>query len=125
MDLFNKKKIEKLERELRLVRDEFERDRGAKIELQNEMERFRESAINQLIEENRKLIDWIEKILEVAQICKTNEGLQMVNIPIQEEKINRYNPKWELTSEQRKEIVIPSIRYVKMSNYLKGADNIE
>lgn len=35
MDLFNKKKVEKLERELRLVRDEFERDRGAKIELQN------------------------------------------------------------------------------------------
>lgn len=119
MDLFNKKKVEKLERELRLVRDEFERDRGAKIELQNEMKRFRESTINQLIEENQKLVDWIEKILEVAQICKTNEGLQMVNIPIQEEKINPYNPKWELTSEQRKEIVIPSIRYVKMSNYFE------
>lgn len=119
MDLFNKKKIEKLERELRLVRDEFERDRGAKLELQKEMERFRESTINQLIEENQKLVDWIEKILEVAQICKTNEGLQMVNIPIQEEKNNPYNSKWELTSEQRKEIVIPSIRYVKMSNYFE------
>lgn len=119
MDLFNKKKVEKLERELRLVRDEFERDRGAKLELQNEMEKFRQSTINQLIEENQKLVDWIEKILEVAQICKTNEGLQMVNIPIQEEKINPYNSKWELTSEQRKEIVIPSIRYVKMSNYFE------
>lgn len=118
-DIFNKKKVEKLERELRLVRDEFERDRGAKLELQNEMERFRQSTINQLIEENQKLVDWIEKILEVAQICKTNEGLQMVNIPIQEEKINPYNPKWELTSEQRKEIVIPAIRYVKMSNYFE------
>jgi CYTH domain-containing protein len=118
-DIFNKRKVEKLERELRLVREEFERDRGAKIELQKEMERFRESTINQLIEENQKLVDWIEKILEVAQICKTNEGLQMVNIPIQEEKINPYNPKWELTSEQRKEIIIPSIRYVKMSNYFE------
>lgn len=117
MDLFNKKKVEKLERELRLVREEFERDRGAKLELQNEMERFRESTINQLIEENQKLVDWIEKILEVAQICKTNEGLQMVNIPIRENKIDAYNPNWELTPEQRKEIVIPSIRYVKMSNY--------
>lgn len=118
-DIFNKKKVEKLERELRLVRDEFERDRGAKLELQNEMEKFKQSTINQLIEENRKLVDWIEKILEVAQICKTNEGLQMVNIPIQEEKINPYNSKWELTSEQRKEIVIPAIRYVKMQNYFE------
>ncbi len=118
-DIFNKKKVEKLERELRLVRDEFERDRGAKLELQKEMERFRESTINQLIEENQKLVDWIEKILEVAQICKTNEGLQMVNIPIRENKIDAYNPNWELTSEQRKEIVIPSIRYVKMSNYFE------
>lgn len=118
-DIFNKKKVEKLERELRLVRDEFERDRGAKLELQKEMERFRESTINQLIEENQKLVDWIEKILEVAQICKTNEGLQMVNIPIRENKIDAYNPNWELTPEQRKEIVIPSIRYVKMSNYFE------
>ena len=118
--LFKKKKgIEELERELRLVREEFERDRGAKIELQNEMERFRESTINQLIEENQKLVDWIEKILEVAQICKTNEGLQMINIPIRENKIDAYNPNWELTPEQRKEIVIPSIRYVKMSNYFE------
>ena len=38
----------------------------------------------------------------------------MVNIPIRENKINAYNPKWEFTLEQRKEIVIPSIRYVKM-----------
>lgn len=116
-DIFNKKKVGKLERELRIVREDFERDRGAKTELQKEMERFRESTINQLIEENQKLVDWIEKILEVAQICKTNEGLQMVNIPIQEEKINLYNPKWELTTEQRKEIIIPSIRYVKKNNY--------
>ena len=118
--LFKKKKrIEKLERELKIVREEFERDRGAKIELQKEMERFRQSTINQLIEENQKLVDWIEKILEVAQICKTNEGLQMVNIPIRENKIDAYNPNWELTPEQRKEIVIPSIRYVKMSNYFE------
>lgn len=119
MDLFNRKKVERLERELKIVRENFERDRGAKLELQKEMERFRESTINQLIEENQKLVDWIEKILEVAQICKTNGGLQMVNIPIMEDGVKKHNFNGELTPEQRKEIVIPSIRYVKMSNYFE------
>lgn len=111
-----KKRIEELEREVRIVREEFERDRGAKIELQNEMEKIRQSTINNLIEENQKLINWIEKILEVAQICKTNEGLQMVNIPIVEDKIKPYNSNWELTPEQRREIIIPSIRFIKIDS---------
>jgi transposase-like protein len=111
-----KKRIEKLEREVRIVRDEFERDRGAKIELQNEIEQFRQSTINNLIEENQKLINWIEKILEVAQVCKTNEGLQMVNIPIMEERIKSYDSNWELKPEQRKEIIIPSIRFTKVDS---------
>lgn len=111
-----KKRIEKLEREVRIVRDEFERDRGEKIYLQNELEKVRQSTINNLIEENQKLIEWIEKILEVAQICKTNEGLQMVNIPIVEDKIKPYNSNWKLTPEQRREIIIPSIRFTKIDS---------
>lgn len=111
-----KKKIEKLERELKIVRENFERDRGAKIELRKEMEQFRQSTINNLIEENQKLINWIEQILEVAQICKTNEGLQMVNIPIMEDRVKKYNSNWELTPEQRKEIIIPSIRFTKIDS---------
>lgn len=112
--LFKKsKRIEELERKVRIVRDEFERDRGAKIELQNEMEKIRQSTINNLIEENQKLINWIEKILEVAQVCKTNEGLQMVNIPIREDRIKSYDSNWELKPEQKKEIIIPSIRFIK------------
>lgn len=111
-----KKRIEELEREVRIVREEFERDRGAKLELQNEMERFRESTINQLIEENQKSVEWIEKILEVAQVCKTNEGLQMVNIPIRENIIKSYDSNWESNPVQRKEIIIPSIRFTKIDS---------
>ena len=120
MDLFNRKKVERLERELKIVRENFERDRGAKLELQNEIEKFRGSIIGQLIEENQKLIYWIEKILEVANICKTNEGLESVNIPIIENKIKAYNPNnpWDLDEEKRKEIVIPSIRFIKIDNII-------
>ena len=115
--LFKKKKrIEELEREVKIVRGEFERDRGAKLELQNEIEQFRQSTINNLIEENQKLINWIEKILEVAQVCKTNEGLQMVNIPIMEDRVEKYNSNWESNPDQRKEIIIPSIRFTKIDS---------
>ena len=114
-----KKKIEELEREIKIVRENFERDRGAKLELQNELEKNRSNEINNLIKENQKLIEWIEKILEVAQICKTNEGLEMVNIPVMENTVRSYNPNWELTPEQRKEIIIPSIRFTKINNITK------
>lgn len=117
--LFKKKKrIEELEREIRILGDNFERDRGAKLELQNEIEQFRQSTINNLIEENQKLINWIEKILEVAQVCKTNEGLQMVNIPIREDRIKSYDSNWGLKPEQRKEIIIPSIRFIKIDSII-------
>lgn len=111
-----KKRIEELEREVRIVREEFERDRGEKIYLQNELEKVRQSTINNLIEENQKLIEWIEKILEVAQVCKTNEGLQMVNIPIIGERIKSYDSNWESNPVQRKEIIIPAIRFTRIDS---------
>lgn len=111
-----KKKIQELEREIKIVRENFERDRGAKLELQNELEKIKNNEINNLIKENQKLIEWIEKILEVAQICKANEGLEMVNIPVIENTIKSYDPNWKLTPEQREEIIIPSIRFTKINN---------
>lgn len=113
-----KKKIEELERELKNVKENFERDRGAKLELQNELRRLKESTNNQLIHENKVLINWVEKILDVANICKANEGLELVNIPIMENKIKPYNSNWELTDVQRKEIIIPSIRFTTIDRII-------
>ena len=70
---------------------------------------------NNLIQENKKLIEWIEKIINEVGI-KTNDSYigQTINIPYCE-KIKPYKAyeKGWIPEQERKDVIIPSIRFTK------------
>lgn len=113
MDLFNKKKVRKLYKNIDSLQFELS-SKNTIIKRLETTNSNNQETISLLINENQKLIDWVQKILEVAQICKTNEGLQTVNIPIVEDKHGKYNSNWETPLSE--EIIIPSIRFRKINN---------
>lgn len=110
MDLFNKKKVKNLERELIIVRQELERNKGELIVYKND-----ESMYSNLIKENQKLITWIESILKEFGTVETRES--HVSIPIYK---NEHKPIFyteddiEPFFKEREYIEIPAITIVKM-----------
>ena len=117
MDLFNKKRVKRLENQLRYTEEQFERLNG---ELATYKNLYKEDDVskNNLIKENQKLIDWIEKIINEVGV-KTNCKDSSINIPYYEDihyEENRIAGNYEkdyFPKQQRKDIIIPSIRFTK------------
>ena len=113
MDLFNRKKVKDLEREILNVREVFERDRGELIAYKK-MANGSEKTISQLFDENQKLIKWIENILREFGTIDARE--QHISIPIYKNhkptSFGSYND-GEFIRE-REYIEIPSITIIKM-----------
>lgn len=61
MDLFNRKKVEKLEKQLELLNHDLQKEKNDNDTLKDILKNSKCSSL--LLEENKKLIDWIEKIL--------------------------------------------------------------
>ena len=110
--LFKKKKrIEELERELKIVREEFERDRGELLAYKNI--KSNDKLLAQSMEENQKLINWIMNILDTFGTMEVKDR-RHIQIPIMKEKrIANYNMDYYMTNT--KEIItIPEITLIKM-----------
>lgn len=106
-----KKRIEKLEREVRIVREEFERDRGELLAYKNI--KSNDKLLAQSMEENQKLINWIMNILDTFGTMEVKDR-RHIQIPIMKEKrITNYNIDYYMTNT--KEIItIPEITLIKM-----------
>lgn len=114
MDLFNRKKVEKLEQQLELLKSDLQKEKNNNDTLKDILRNFNCSSL--LLEENRKLIDWIEKILtEFGTIDVRSKG--RIQIPIyQVEKEYPYkmmDPNTEMLRVKEKTIIIPEIVLIK------------
>ena len=111
MDLFNKKKVKSLERELEIVRQELERKEGELITYKklNSYEKMNTG----LMEENQKLIEWIFNILDTFGTMEVRDR-HSIQIPVLKEKyISNYNMDYFGTREKNR-ITIPEITLIKM-----------
>lgn len=112
MDLFNKKKIKKLEENLKDIRehrDYYEKLYVGQVEHTNDLIKNN----SYLREENSKLIDWIMNILDAFGTMEVRDG-RSVQIPVckEIEQVNFNNDIYGL--HEREIITIPEIRIVKM-----------
>lgn len=118
MDLFNKKKLENKDREIKILNDNFERINGELLTYKKlYKEKLNDENITNLIAENQKLIEWTEKIInEVGVQTKDSyEGLP-ITIPYYEKTKPYYiEGDWNKTSMKQKDVIIPSIRYTKIN----------
>lgn len=110
MDLLEEtiEKNTKLEKELQELKSESKRKTDTNINLERQ--------VSSLIDTNKKLNDWIEKILYEVGIQELHERTG-VTIPVYTENPIRLNPDQKFDNEgflRRREIIIPELRFVKM-----------
>ena len=103
MDLFNKKKVERLEEEIVCLKRDKER-------LTNEINTLKDILKNQncsslVLEENKRLIDWIEKILSAFGTFDVYER-QSIKIPIYSHRAYSCSPNGEIHNQCRREVTI-------------------
>jgi hypothetical protein len=123
MDFFNKKKIKQLENEIKKLNDTLECVQLDRNDLQKDNERLRtfieESNIKnnlyqQFSEENNRLIDWIEKILDASNIYRLKEGdrYQPFTIPMYKEEVKRYDDS-NLFEPLTEKLIIPELHIIR------------
>lgn len=112
MDLFNKKKIKKLEREISQLNNEIEKYQKNKRNWDMKIDKL-EDISSRTMEENQKLIKWIMTILDTVGVMEVREKRQ-VQIPVYIDKsIRAYNSNY-MGIFERERITIPEITIVKM-----------
>lgn len=112
MDIFNRKKVKKLEREVYSLNNEIEgyikNERNWSKQIDN-----LEKISSQTMEENQKLIKWIETILDTVGVMEVREKRQ-IQIPVYVDKnIRAYDCNYMGIFEKER-ITIPEITIVKM-----------
>lgn len=111
--MFNKKKLIKLEKENAMLLRENEKLKNANETLKDVLKNNNSSSL--LIEENKKLIEWIEKILEnIGTIDVYSKDT--IKIPVYKERHYISNPT-ELRETSREVIFIPQIEIIKERNF--------
>lgn len=112
MDLFNKKKIKKLEREISQLNNEIEKYQKNKRNWDMKIDKL-EDISSRTMEENQKLIKWIMTTLDTVGVMEVREKRQ-VQIPVYIDKsIKAYNSNCMGIFEKER-ITIPEITIVKM-----------
>lgn len=107
MDLFNKKKIKKLENQIYEMTCEIdryiknERNWSKQLDETNEIN-------NKIINENKKLIEWIKNILELYGTMEVHQRNQ-IQIPICKQNYIAYEGFNKIEEES---IIIPEIRII-------------
>ena len=118
MDIFNRRKVRALE----IEKDAIERDNAILsdknsyleehiIRLEKELDKKGTNA--NLVEENRKLLEWIQKILDTFGTCDSRE--RHIQIPVYKREIVPFSDNIMPFGEMKREYVeIPAITIVKM-----------
>lgn len=112
MDLFNKKKIKKLEQEIYSLNNEIEGYIENERNWSKQIDGL-EKISSQTIEQNQKLIKWIETIIDTVGVMEVREKRQ-IQIPVYIDKgIGNYDSNY-MGIFERERITIPEITIVKM-----------
>lgn len=114
MDLFNKRKVEKLEQQLELLNHDLQKEKNDNDTLKDILRNSNCSSL--LLEENKKLIDWIEKILTEfgTMDVRSRERVQIPIYKIEKEyPYKMMNPNTEMLRVKEKTIIIPEITLIK------------
>ena len=106
MDIFNKKKIKDLSHKLKLF-DEIIKQKELEIRKNKVIIEDLQQTSNYLQNENQKLLDWIEKILDAVGTADYNAKNTFV-IPVHKESISAFQDGFSKPYLQEK-IVIPEI----------------
>ena len=117
MDLFNRRKVKELE----IEKDAIERDNAILsdknsyleehiIRLEKELDKKGTNA--NLVEENRKLLDWIQKILDTFGTCDSRE--RHISIPVYKREIVPFYGPETFGELHQERIEIPAITIIKM-----------
>ena len=112
MDLFNKKKIKKLEQEIYSLNNEIEGYIKNERNWSKQIDGL-EKISSQTMEQNQKLIRWIETIIDTVGVMEVREKRQ-IQIPVYIDKgIGNYDSNY-MGIFERERITIPEITIVKM-----------
>lgn len=112
MDLFNKKKIKKLEQEIYSLNNEIEGYIKNERNWSKQIDGL-EKISSQTMEQNQKLIKWIETIINTVGVMEVREKRQ-IQIPVYIDKgIGNYDSNY-MGIFERERITIPEITIVKM-----------
>lgn len=112
MDLFNKKKIKKLEQEIYSLNNEIEGYIKNERNWSKQIDGL-EKISSQTMEQNQKLIKWIETIIDTVGVMEVREKRQ-IQIPVYIDKgIGNYDSNY-MGNFERERITIPEITIVKM-----------
>ena len=112
MDLFNKKKVKKLEQEIYSLNNEIEKYQKNERHWSRQIDNL-EKISTKTMEENQKLIKWIETIINTVGVMEVHEKTQ-IQIPVYIESHHRpYDSNYQGIFE-RERITIPEITIVKM-----------
>ena len=112
MDIFNRKKVKKLEREVYSLNNEIEEYIKNERNWSKQIDNL-EKISSQTMEENQKLIKWIETILDTVGVMEVREKRQ-IQIPVYIDKnIRAYDSNYMGIFEKER-ITIPEITIVKM-----------
>lgn len=114
MDLFNRRKVEKLEQQLELLKVDLQKEKNNNDTLKEVLKNSNCSSL--LLEENQKLIDWIEKILSDFGTVDVGSK-ERLRIPIykveKEYPYKMMDPYTETIRTSEKTIIIPEITLTK------------
>ena len=112
LDLFNKKKIKKLEQEVYSLKNDIEgyikNERNWSKQIDN-----MEKISTKTMEENQKLINWIMKILDTVGTMEVREKSNF-KIPVYENKNYRAYKQNYMGIYEKERLTIPEITIVKM-----------
>lgn len=112
MDLFNKKKIKRLEQEIYSLNNEIEGYIKNERNWSKQIDGL-EKISSQTMEQNQKLIKWIETIIDTVGVMEVREKRQ-IQIPVYIDKgIGNYDSNY-MGIFERERITIPEITIVKM-----------
>ncbi len=112
LDLFNKKKLKEKETIIEAKRKKITELLDTIDNLTEQNTRITTNS-EHLIEENRKLIDWIERILDTVGIMEIREKLNF-RIPVYIEKEYKAYDRNVMGIFEKERITIPEITIIKM-----------
>lgn len=120
MDIFNKKQIKNLEQKIQFLQQKIDYKDKQIADLVNK-NKLLEDSLTQfakspcealLVQQNQKLVNWIQEIMNASNIMKVDNPDAIITIPI-------YNCEYKLTDDERnskyltpkKEIIVPTIHF--------------
>lgn len=112
MDIFNRKKVKKLEQEVYSLTNEIEGYIKNERNWSKQIDGL-EKISSQTMEQNQKLIKWLETILDTIGVMEVREKTQ-VKIPVYKELgYGNYNSRYRPMFEEER-ITIPEITIIKL-----------